>query len=476
VQYDDGDIEDYSADELRNILLDSNGKLSPNGIPEQRHSPRLRKTYMAEIVVDPTEPDQFLHPKDPTAYANTVRHNFASAKYRISYAATKVRTSDNPTITQAKRSNAWPEWRKAIHAEFVNLTSKTTYEIVQYSDIPQDAQVIHTKMDLKVKYDSLGDFIKHKARLVILGNLEAEDGRNDYAATANHKATGLLLALAAKYNLDLTGCDIEGAFLTANIDEEIYIALPRGLEEFPNDKPVYARLKKSMYGLRRSPQLFQNELYAHLKSHGYIQSAHDQSMFHKRTKDDPSEFIVFVTHVDDFAIAASTPQLRHELFECIRLKYTIEDNNLEHFLGINIEYRVIGSTRYLCQSQPMHLQKLFKLCGLDENTDTTKCPQTPMATAYSSTHKDSPPCDRDEYRRVIGSLLYILKTRPDVAFAVNILCTRVATATTWDRQALQRVIRYLYGTQDLVLRYPVMSHDHRITACTLFAYCDYTYP
>jgi hypothetical protein len=103
-------------------------------------------------------------------------------------------------------------------------------------------------------------------------------------------------------------------------------------------------------------------------------------MFHKRTTANPSEFIVFVTHVDDFAIASSTPQLRQELFECLRLKYTIEDNNLEHFLGINIEHRTIDGVKYLCQSQPMHLQRLFKLCNIDEATDTDKSPPTPMAT------------------------------------------------------------------------------------------------
>jgi hypothetical protein len=145
-----------------------------------------------------------------------------------------------------------------------------------------------------------------------------------------------------------------------------------------------------LYGLRRSPQLFQKELYAHLKSHGYVQSAHDQSMFHKRTTDNPSEFIVFVTHVDDFAIASSTPQLRQGLFECLRLKYTIEDNNLEHFLGINIEHRTIDGVKYLCHSQPMHLQKLFKLCNIGDATDIDKSPLTPMATAYATTHKESP--------------------------------------------------------------------------------------
>jgi hypothetical protein len=270
--------------------------------------------------------------------------------------------------------------------------------------------------------------------------------------------------------MELTGCDIEGAFLTATIDEPIYIALPRGLLD-DDDKITYACRNKSMYGLRRSPQLFQNELYTHLKTHGYSQSAHDQSLFYKRTEN-PTDLIVFVTHVDDFAVATTNPLLRKELFDTIKLKYTIEENHLEHFLGINVEYKTVNSVKYLCLSQPSHLQKLFDAIGLTEETDPTKCPPTPMTTAYAIDMTESPQCDRDLYRRVIGCTLYILKTRPDVAFAVNILCTRTASATERDWVALKRVIRYLYGTQDTVLRYPVESLDHRLAACSIHAYSD----
>jgi hypothetical protein len=224
---------------------------------------------MAEIVLDPTVLDNPPQPENTTHFHNCDRHSFPTFNKRMSYAAKKIRTHNNPTITQAKRSISWAQWKIAILNEFKNLLDKDTYTIIERKDIPAGANIIHTKMDLKIKYDSLGEFIKHKARLVVLGNLEPEDGRNDYAATANHKATGLLLAIPAKYNMELTGCDIEGAFLTAKIDEPIYIALPRGLTD-DDDKPTYACLNKSMYGLRRSPQLFQKELYHHLKSHGYL--------------------------------------------------------------------------------------------------------------------------------------------------------------------------------------------------------------
>ena len=265
VIYDDGDSEDCTRQQLADILIDDSGNTNPTPSLPPRQSPRLRQTYMAEIVTDPIAQDGQPHPDNTTNFHNYVRHSF---NRRMSYAAKKIRTQNNPTITQAKRSISWQQWKIAILSEFKNLLDKNTYTIIERKNIPAGANIIHTKMDLKIKYDSLGEFIKHKARLVILGNLEPEDGRNDYAATANHKATGLLLAIAAKYNMELTGCDIEGAFLTALIDEPIYIALPRGLSD-DDDKPTYARLNKSMYGLRRSPQLFQNELYHHLRMHGY---------------------------------------------------------------------------------------------------------------------------------------------------------------------------------------------------------------
>ena len=225
---------------------------------------------------------------------------------------------------------------KAIHDEIIgNLEAKNTYTHISRSQIPRGTPILHTKVDLKVKYDFTNAYLKHKARLCILGNTEPVDGRDDYASTANGKLIGLLFAIAAHENLRLSGLDIEGAFLTADIDEDIYICIKGDLIDEPED--IHAKLNKSMYGLQKFPQLFQKALQQHIANAGYPQSPDDQALYFKRgpRKED---IIFFLTHVDDFAIASSSDDLRDELFTALRQNYKIEINNLEHFIGINVAY------------------------------------------------------------------------------------------------------------------------------------------
>ena len=111
---------------------------------------------MAEIVPDPTVQYTIPQPENSTAFHNCTLHSFPPFNKRMSYAAKKIRTHNNPTITQAKRSPSWEEWKIAILNEFKNLLNKNTYTIIDRKDIPTGANIIHTKMDLKIKYDSLG--------------------------------------------------------------------------------------------------------------------------------------------------------------------------------------------------------------------------------------------------------------------------------------------------------------------------------
>ncbi len=84
-------------------------------------------------------------------------------------------------------------------------------------------------MDFKTKYDSMGTFIKDKARLVVLGNLEWETLQDYFSPTAHTETLNLLLVLAVEHNFILFGLDIYGAFITADIDEPVYISLPKGI-------------------------------------------------------------------------------------------------------------------------------------------------------------------------------------------------------------------------------------------------------
>ena len=109
------------------------------------------------------------------------------------------------------------------------LADMDLYDEVAFEDVPPGAQILPTKMDFKTKYNSLGKFLKDKARLVVLGNLEWETMQDYFSPTAHTKTLNLLLALAVEHNLILYGLDIYGAFITAEINEPVYISLHKGI-------------------------------------------------------------------------------------------------------------------------------------------------------------------------------------------------------------------------------------------------------
>ena len=257
--------------------------------------------------------------------------------------ARKVHTETNPTVRQARLLLNWNDWKKAILAELIALRETGTYEEVKRRDIPDDARILHTKMDLKVKFNTAGDFTKYKARLVVLGNTEPADERNDFAPTANQKSNSILFAIAAQNKMKISGLDIQTAFLTATIDSDVYLRLacdlPLPLHSDGKEAPegaTYWRLKKTLYGLRRSPSLFNAELHEHLESGGYERSEMDQCLYLKR---DPisGKLLFFTIHVDDFAIASECEKMTETLHGHIKVKYKIDETDtLEHFIGVNI--------------------------------------------------------------------------------------------------------------------------------------------
>jgi len=119
-----------------------------------------------------------------------------------------------PTLKEALKAD--PEnrllWIKAIETEFATLNHLDTYEIVDFKDIPTDVQILPTKFVLKVKITSAGDYIKHKARLVVAGNHEKMKLESLFAPTASSKSVQLIIALVVVLGLVMEGLDIYGAF------------------------------------------------------------------------------------------------------------------------------------------------------------------------------------------------------------------------------------------------------------------------
>jgi hypothetical protein len=387
----------------------------------------------------------------------------------------QARTSANPTFTTAKKLPDWPDWNEAIAKELQMLDDLGCFEQIRRHEVATDPatgrkhQVIPCKIDLKLKYDAKGHPTKHKARLVVLGNQEWPTIREVFSPTVNSKTINLLLALAAQQGLTLYGLDIFGAFITADIDGPVYVQLPPGLvpPDIDGNSPIW-RLRRTLYGLNRAPKAFYDQLTAFLLTGHYNRSINDPCLFFRLYSD--GRRIYFCIHVDDFAIAASDNELIAELCDHLKQRYTItESDNLESFLGIHI----VQEDGRLYLSQPGHIAKCAKAAGI---TPTSKPTYIPLSPTFSDEEQDqAPPADKSAYATLLGMLIFVLRTRPDVAFAVNRLATRAAQATEKDMVALRQVASYLYTTAHLELVYNSANPEQRTTVAQLYAYSDAAY-
>ncbi len=141
------------------------------------------------------------------------------------------------------------------------------------------------------------DLDKRKGRLVALGNLEAPDPDRDlFSSTINNKTINLMFALAAQHGLQMHGLDIYGAFITAFIESPVYFQLPKGLRPDIHGEPPIWKLKKTLYGLKRAPKAFYDQLTAYLEEIGYTRSANDRCLFHRRFEN--GRQIMFCIHVE----------------------------------------------------------------------------------------------------------------------------------------------------------------------------------
>ena len=188
-------------------------------------------------------------------------------------------------------------------------------------------------------------------------------------------------------------------------------------------------------------------------------------MYYKRSG---PQFIMMVVHVDDFAVASTHQAMTDDLFATLRLRYTITSSEtLETFLGIHIVYASDGTVIF---TQPRRIEELVAKYDLAN----TRCPQVPMCSSFNDHNQDdSSLCDQHEYMSLLGSLIFIIKTRPDIAYAVNRLATRTQHATIKDFNCLLRVVSYLAGTKDLGIRFK--SKLDAAAATRLYCYVDASY-
>ncbi|KAL0288543.1 UNVERIFIED_CONTAM: Retrovirus-related Pol polyprotein from transposon TNT 1-94 [Sesamum calycinum] len=133
------------------------------------------------------------------------------------------------TINEALSSPEAPFWKEAINNEIESIMQNHTWELV---DLPSGSKLLGCKWILKRKYKADGSIDKYKARLVAKGFKQKEglDFFDTYSPVTRITSIRVLIAIAALYDLEIHQMDVKTAFLSGELDEEIYMEQPKGFE------------------------------------------------------------------------------------------------------------------------------------------------------------------------------------------------------------------------------------------------------
>ena len=332
------------------------------------------------------------------------------------------------------------EWVESIDTEMKTLLANNTFEVVDKADVPKGRRIVKSKWVFKVKKDSKGNFLSRKTRLVAKGFTEIPGV--DYFEVFHPVGKGitfrLLSAKAAARKLKLYHVDIKGAFLHANLQEEIYMELPPGSGFEKDGKACIVRLLKSLYGLKQAGLGWYLVHRDALLKLGFLQSRVDPCLFYH-----PEKNIWVYVYVDDDLLAVDD----HEQFEWFvaQLSKFFEVGSAgpaEHYLGIRIQ-QLHGVIKL---DQQAAVEDLLSKYGM-EGCKAVATPSVPNVR-LAKLQEGEEAC-REPYRSLVGALLYLsMHTRPDIVYAVNELARHCSQPSEQHWIAAKRVLRYLQGTKE----------------------------
>jgi hypothetical protein len=275
---------------------------------------------------------------------------------------------------------------------------------------------------------------------------EGLDYFETFSPVAKLSTVRVLLALASIHGWYLHQLNVNNAFLHGDLHEAVYMKVTQGVQS-PKPGQV-CKLMKSLYGLKQASRQWFEKLTQFLYAHGFTQAHSDHTLF---TKTSATSFTVILVYVDDIILAGTClkefDSLKQALDKAFRIKNLGE---LKYFLGLEVARSARGIS--LCQRK--YCLELLEDAGLTGCKPVT----TPLDPSLRlSQDGGAAYADVTGYRRLVGRLLYLTTTRPDIAFAAQQLSQFMASPSESHHKAALRVLKYLKRSPGRGLFFPTSS-------------------
>ena len=353
-------------------------------------------------------------------------------------------STDPETYEEAMASADADKWKEALAIELAQIEAHGTWTPCE---VPRDRKALTTKFVFKKKLNSAGEVARYKVRLVVHGYKQkfGVDYGETYAPVVDYDVALSILSSYAARGAEIHQVDFVTAFLNGDIEEEVYVQLPAEYDKRGN---TY-KLEKSLYGLKQSPRNWHMKLCSILRDLGFTELKSADCVFRKG---EGMDAVIVMAYVDDLLITSENAAMIAKTKRELGMKFPVTDlGELKYFLGIKFE-----------RSSDRKQIKLTQSSYIDQvtarfNMTAAKPAPTPMISDFGSRSSSLEHQSEEErkhmesvpYRELLGCLLYLSRrTRPDISFAVGVLCRAANNPTAQHWEAAKRVVRYLAGTKN----------------------------
>ena len=259
--------------------------------------------------------------------------------------------------------------------------------------------------------------------------------------------------------------DIPGAYMHADVDEHIIVRFDRNMAEMleliepkiykpyiqvdsTGKKVLYAKLKKALYGCLKSGLLFWRNLAELLQKTGFVLNPYDPCVANKTIN---GKQCTVIWHVDDLKISHSDPTVVADIIAILEKKYgkmSVSRGTTHEYLGMTLDFSKKGKVIIDMRN---YVKRVLEASG----NASLGYSGTPATSDLFKVDDKSTPLNEEEAQRfhtMTAKLLFLSKrSRPDILTSVAFLTTRVTKPTEEDNKKLDRTLRYLHLTSNMVL-------------------------
>jgi len=269
----------------------------------------------------------------------------------------------------------------------------------------------------------------------------------------------LIIALAAKKGWLIYQLDVKSAFLHGELSKDLFVEQPKGYEQKGNEHKVY-KLHKALYGLKQAPRAWFSRIEAYFTHEAFQKCISEQTLF---VKTSGGRILIMSVYVNDLIFTGDDEQMMLEFKQSMMRVFDMTDlGRIRFFLGIEVLQQTNGI--YICQRK--YTLEVLKRFGMEKS----KAVMNPIVPGFKTDKiGEGKKINETYYKQIVGSLMYITTTRPDIMFGVSFISRFMASPTEVYLQAAKRILRYLKGTINYGIFYKKNENKQ------LIAYTDNDY-